>query len=169
MSDASVLSDDFRSALSRFASGVTVVTARSGDGTDVGFTASAFSSLSLDPPLVLVCLDRSAESFPVFEQAPSFAISILGADQEEAAVRFATRGADKFGGSVLEAGDATGLPLVAGAIAHLECAMHDQLEGGDHVILVGRVVRAASNGDRPLLYFNRAFGEFDAGGDGRPG
>ena len=152
--------DDFRSALSRFASGVTIVTARSRNGAPVGFTASAFSSLSLEPPLVLVCLDRSAESFPVFEEARTFAVSILGANQQDAAVRFATRGADKFGGSSLDRGAATGLPLVAGAIAHLGCSMHDLLDGGDHVILVGRVVRASSNGDEPLLYFNRGFGEF---------
>jgi len=151
----------FREAMARFASGVTVVTAQSPrDGRLAGFTASAFSSLSLDPPLVLVCLDRRADSFETFAQAEVMAISVLAYGQQELAMRFATKGIDKFAGQPLETGEATGLPLVRGALAHVECTMHDRLDGGDHVILVGRVLRVAVREGEPLVHFNRRFGRF---------
>ena len=154
------LSDDFKGALSRFASGVTIVTCLGENGEPFGFTASSFSSLSLDPPLVLVCFDRKAESFPVFQKAEHFGVSILSEDQTELAIKFSIRGADKFSGSAVEAGPAAGAPLVQGAMAHLECRMHEQLNGGDHVIFVGEVLRARSNDQHPLIYFNRRFGKF---------
>lgn len=154
----------FRDAMARFASGVTVVTTVDETGTPWGFTASAFSSLSLDPPLVLVCLDKLAESHAAFERAEHFAVSILADHQSEAALRFATRGADKFGGFETEEGGITGLPLVPGAMAHLECRMHDRLPGGDHTILVGEVLRAHSEDLPPLLHHNRTFGSFHGKG-----
>ncbi len=151
----------FREAMARFASGVTVVTARSPrDGRLAGFTASAFSSLSLEPPLVLVCLDRRADSFEVFSEAEAMAVSVLAHGQRDLALHFATKGIDKFAGQALEEGEATGLPLVPGALAHIECAMHARLDGGDHVILVGRVVRAVISEGEPLIHYNRAFGRF---------
>lgn len=160
MSTTEGLSTAFREAMSRFASGVTIVTTRDDNGVDWGFTASAFSSLSLDPPLVLVCLDRRADSFPAFAASDSFAISILAEGQHEIAQRFATRGADKFSPGGLQAGTATALPLVAGALAQLECHMHARLDGGDHVILVGRVIDAAVADARPLVHYSRQFGGF---------
>lgn len=150
----------FRDAMSRFASGVTIVTTRDRSDVDWGFTASAFSSLSLDPPLILVCLDRKADSFPAFAAAQSFAVSILAEGQSEIAQRFATRGADKFSPGGLVAGPATSLPLVAGALAQLECRMHAQLDGGDHIILVGAVLNAAVTDARPLVHYSRQFGGF---------
>lgn len=151
----------FREAMARFASGVTVVTARSRqDQRLAGFTASAFSSLSLEPPLVLVCLDRGADSYAVFAEAETMAISILAIDQRPLAHHFATKGADKFAGRVFDIGEATGLPLIPGAVAHVECAMHSRLDGGDHVILVGRVLRASATDREPLLHYNRSFGRF---------
>ncbi|GBD22916.1 p-hydroxyphenylacetate 3-hydroxylase, reductase component [bacterium HR29] len=154
----------FREAMARFASGVTVVTARSArDGRLAGFTASAFSSLSLDPPLVLVCLDRRADSYRVFSEAEAMAVSVLAHGQHDLALHFASKGIDKFSGRALERGEATGLPLIPGALAHIECAMHDRLEGGDHVILVGRVLRAAVGEGEPLVHYNRAFGRFVRG------
>lgn len=163
MADQQVDPADFRNAMARFASGVTVVTARDATGRPFGFTASAFSSLSLDPPLVLVCLERRAESFPAFNTATAFAVSILAAGQSELALKFATRGADKFAGSPVADGPATGLPLVQGTIAQVECRLHERLDGGDHIILVGHVVRAALGAGEPLLHFNRAFGRFVPG------
>lgn len=150
----------FRDAMARFASGVTVVTTVDGSGSPWGFTASAFSSLSLDPPLILVCLDKRAESHGVFDQADHFAISILAAHQKDTAMRFATRGADKFGGFEVQPGEATRLPLIPEAMVHLECRMHDRLPGGDHTILIGEVLRAHSEDRSPLLHHNRAFGSF---------
>lgn len=153
---------DFRAAMSQFASGVTVVATHDGGGAPAGFTASAFSSLSLEPPLVLVCLDRRAECFDAFATCPAMGISILSEGQGEIAMRFATRGADKFGGSPMEEGPATGMPLVTGALAHVECQMHERLDGGDHLILIGKVVRARTSDMKPLLHYNRTFGRFAA-------
>ncbi len=152
----------FRDAMARFASGVTIVTTVDEDGAQWGFTASAFSSLSLDPPLVLVCLDKKAESHGAFKQVDRFAVSILAEHQKEAALRFATRGADKFGGFEVEHGAATGMPLIPGAMVHLECRMHDRLPGGDHTILVGEVVYAHHEDVPPMLHHNRLFGGFQA-------
>ena len=150
----------FRNAMACFASGVTVVTTRDADGTLWGFTASAFSSLSLEPPLVLVCLDKRAESHAAFERAPQFAISVLAESQKDIALRFATRGMDKFGGIAMQEGPETGLPLVPEAMVHLECRMYAQLPGGDHTILLGEVLSATNRDLPPLLHFNRQFGRF---------
>jgi len=152
----------FRSAMARFASGVTIVTTLDGDGDLWGFTASAFSSLSLDPPLILVCLDKRAESHTAFDHADRFAVSILAEGQSEVALRFATRGADKFGGLDVINGPATGLPLIPGAMAHLECQMYERLPGGDHTILLGEVLHAQTEDKQPLLHYNRQFGSFQA-------
>src|SRR5687767_10867776 len=109
----------FRNAMAQFASGVTIVTTVQEDGVPKGFTASAFSSLSLDPPLILVCLDRKADSHPAFERAEHFAVSFLAEGQAEAALRFAKSGADKFGNFEVESGRVTGTPLIPGALVHL--------------------------------------------------
>ncbi|MEO8541084.1 MAG: flavin reductase family protein [bacterium] len=151
----------FRSAMSMFASGVTIVTSIDRmEQRCVGFTASAFSSLSLDPPLVLVCLDRKAESHRAFQGARSMGISILAESQTELAMRFARKGEEKFIGGT-SPGEVTGCPLVDGAVAQLECELEHLLPGGDHSILVGRVLRAAVHtSDRPMVHFNRQFGGF---------
>jgi flavin reductase (DIM6/NTAB) family NADH-FMN oxidoreductase RutF len=150
----------FREALARFASGVTVVTARGPQGAPVGFTATAFSSLSLDPPLILVCLSRSASTYPAFLEATHFAVNVLAAGQAAAALRFAARGTDRFAGATVEPGPATGLPLLPGAAVHLECRTYRRVEAGDHVILLGEVLRAARTDADPLVHFNRQFGGF---------
>jgi flavin reductase ActVB len=150
----------FRNAMARFASGVTVVTTHEEEGKPVAFTASAFSSLSLDPPLILVCLDKKADSHQAFTVASHFAVSILASGQSDHAMRFATKGTDKFAGAAVHPGTVTGLPLVEQAVVHLECKVHDRLEGGDHTIILGEVVSADSNDQPPLLHFNRQFGRF---------
>ncbi|MGH2587312.1 MAG: flavin reductase family protein [Dehalococcoidia bacterium] len=150
----------FRNAMASFASGVTVVTTVDEDGTLWGFTASAFSSLSLDPPLILVCLEKRADSHPAFERADHFAVSILAEHQQDTAMRFATRGIDKFGGIETLQGDATGHPLVPEAMAHIECRIVERLPGGDHTILIGEVLTARTDDRPPLLHYNRRFGAF---------
>lgn len=162
MRETEVDSADFRAAMSQFASGVTIVTAMDAEGGSVGFTASAFSSLSLEPPLVLVCLDKRAECFEAFANCEEMAISILAAGQDGIAMRFASRGADKFGPGGLDPGELTGLPLVEGATVRMECAVVDRPDGGDHVILVGKVLTAKTNNVQPLIHYNRAFGRFAA-------
>jgi flavin reductase ActVB len=146
--------------MSMFPSGVTVVTAFDrNESHPVGFTASAFSSLSLDPPLVLVCLDRKAESHRVFQQARTMGISILAEGQADIAMRFANRGVEKFIDRTAP-GEITGCHLVDGAVAQLECDIEHLLPGGDHSIVVGRVLEAYIREAPALLYFNRQFGGF---------
>lgn len=151
---------DFRNAMARFASGVTVVTTRNPDGAGVGFTASAFSSLSLDPPLLLVCLQKDADCYAAFMESPQFAVSILAAGQSEIALRFATKAIDKLAGTPFMDGPATGVPLIEGAAAQAECRIWERVDAGDHTILIGEVLRATSTDAEPLLHFNRSFGRF---------
>jgi flavin reductase ActVB len=160
METAEGLSLAFRDAMSRFASGVTIVTTTDSSGANSGFTASAFSSLSLNPPLILVCLDRKADCFPAFAEATTFGVSILAEPQQDIAMRFATRGADKFSGGGLVPGPTTSIPLVEGALAQLECGMHAQLDGGDHIILVGAVKTATVSDAKPMVHYSRQFGGF---------
>ncbi len=150
----------FRSALSRFAAGVTVVTARDGSGGDHGMTVSAFASLSLDPPLVLVCLDHTATLLPHLHAAGTFGISILGAAQGDLSRRFADQATDRFDGvAFTRAG--SGAALLDGAVAHLECRRVAAHPGGDHVIIVGEVLSARTFTGEPLVYFHRGYGRFE--------
>jgi flavin reductase (DIM6/NTAB) family NADH-FMN oxidoreductase RutF len=146
--------------MASFASGVTVVTTKNGDGEPVGFTASAFSSLSLHPRLLLVCLQKDAECYSAFMSAEHFAVSILSREQDGIARRFATKAIDKWEQTPVVAGRRTELLLIDGAKAHTECVMIDRVDGGDHTILIGEVISAASFPHEPLLHFNRQFGRF---------
>ena len=128
----------FRKALGSFATGVTIVTTCA-DGERFGVTANSFNSVSLDPPLVLWSLAKSAASHAAFAAAPGFAVHILAADQQDLSNRFARKGADKFAGLSLESGRA-GVPLLAGCAARFECRTTYQYEGGDHIIFVGEVI-----------------------------
>ena len=149
----------FRAAMTRFASGVTIVTTADEDGRRWGFTGSAFSSLSLDPPLVLVCLAVSADSHSVFTSAPGFIVNVLGAEHEELALRFATKGIDKFESEGWRPGLVDGLPVLSDALVSLKCVTETQYEGGDHTILVGRVeyVRMRGQDVTPALHYDRRF------------
>ena len=151
----SVDPQDFRDALARWASGVTVVTARH-DGRPHGMTAASFSSLSLEPPLVLVCVARGAFSHDPLVGAEGFAVHVLGSGQEDLSARFAGAGADKFAGLPDERGPFDA-PLLPFGVARLACAHHAALDGGDHTILVGRVVGTELAGTDPLLYCNRSY------------
>jgi flavin reductase (DIM6/NTAB) family NADH-FMN oxidoreductase RutF len=144
----------FRRALSQFASGVTVVTT-AGPAGPLGLTVTAFTSLSLDPPLVLVCIDRRSETHAGFERG-AFAVSLLAEGQEDVSQRFACGGPAKFGQGGLTTGE-SGLLLVDGALAQLECRVHASLPGGDHVIYVGLVERVAVFEGRPLLHHARGY------------
>ncbi|MGI8553259.1 MAG: flavin reductase family protein [Dehalococcoidia bacterium] len=152
----------FKDALASFPSGITICTTQDAAGRAWGFTASAFSSLSLDPPLILVCLDRRAESHDAFFGADRFAVSILAAHQLPLAIRFATRGLEKFEGVTTTLGSETNVPLIPEAVVHLECRMHQALPVGDHTILVGEVVAASFNEDEPLITHSRRYGTFQA-------
>lgn len=144
-------SDDFRHVLGHFASGVTIVSTCDADGRPTGLTASAFSSVSLDPPLILVCVDHKSQSYPALLERGRFAVNILAADQEAVSRRFASSRLDKFDGVAHRITD-LGLPLVDGAIAQLECITVSTHVEGDHTIFVGRVERAGATGGDPLVY-----------------
>jgi flavin reductase ActVB len=146
----------FREALSRFASGVVVVTAHTPEG-PVGFTASAFSSVSLDPALVLVCVARKASAYAGIVSAHLFGVSILQEGQEWIAAQFARQNIDRFVGVSLCS--SARVPLVEGAVAQLECARHALHGAGDHTVLFGEVLEAHAFGGRPLVHYARTFTE----------
>ena len=147
-SDTSAL----RTAFGAFATGVTVVTTLQPDGTPRGFTANSFTSLSLDPPLVLVCIAKTAHSAATFTTAPQFAVNILAQDQKAVSGLFASKTADKFAHCGWHAGPG-GLPLITGAMAQFTCAREQIVDAGDHVILIGRVLDFSTVDAAPLGYF----------------
>ena len=147
-----VPSELYKQALAQFASGVTVVTARAPNGSLYGLTASAFCSVSLDPPLVLVCVDRKATTHEGIAGAGWFAVNVLSKEQEHFSRLFATA-LDKFGGLEFTGGPLNGSPRLPGVLAFLECRLVSALDGGDHTIYVGQVEHAEINGGSPLLYF----------------
>jgi len=151
---------EFRAALSRFASGVTVVTVRGADGADHGMTVSAFTSLSLDPPLVLACIDAGAAILPHLREAETFGISILSAGQAALSKRFADQAVHRFDGVAFSRA-ASGPALLDGAVAHLECRRTALHPGGDHVIAVGEVLHASTFMEEPLVYFHRGYARLE--------
>lgn len=140
----------FRRCLGQFATGVTVMTATV-DGGQVGVTANSFSSLSLDPPLILWSIARSSRSFSAFEKADHFAVNILAAEQIDLSQRFASTSDDKFEGVLWEPGSC-GSPLISGTTGILECRSEARHAGGDHLILIGRVVRFVRYPGEGLLF-----------------
>ncbi|MDV9177299.1 flavin reductase family protein [Streptomyces sp. W16] len=154
--EAAVEPEDFRAAMARFPSGVVVVTTRCGDGTPRGFTASSFCSVSLEPPMVLVCLANSADSAPSFECCDRFAVSVLAPAHRPLALRFATKGTDKFASEGLGLSPG-GLPTVERALSELDCTPHARHPAGDHTVLIGRVTGVRLGEGSPMVYYDRAF------------
>lgn len=144
--------DDFRRVLGHFATGVTVITTSDADGRPAGLTASAFTSVSLDPPLILVCVDHKSQSFPALVDRRRFAVNILGQGQEAISRRFASTRLDKFDEVSYRVSD-LGLPLLDACLAQLECVTVSTYPEGDHTIFVGRVERVAIGAGEPLLYY----------------
>ncbi|MBT8766662.1 flavin reductase family protein [Metapseudomonas boanensis] len=140
-----------RNLLGQFATGVTVITTQGADGRNVGMTANSFSSVSLDPPLVLWSISRSAPSLADFLSASHFAINVLGADQHGLSGHFARGSADKFAGIAYQTG-AGGVPILDGVIATLVCRNLTQYEGGDHLIFLGQIEQYRHSGGEPLVF-----------------
>lgn len=152
--------DAFRSTLGRFATGVTVVTTVDAQGHDYGMTVSAFSSLSLSPPLVLVCIGKSGSVHPAITSATSFVVNVLESEQEPLSRRFATEVCDRFEGIGFQRGQ-HGAVILDDVLAWLECrrvALHD---GGDHTIVVGEVENAHVNDGSPLLYYRGGYARLE--------
>lgn len=146
-----------RDALGRFATGVTVVTCATADGPQ-GITANSFASVSLDPPLVLWSIARSSTRYPAFSTARHFAIHVLAEDERDLAARF-TRGGAGFDGLDWTPGPG-GAPLIGGTFARFDCRLQTSHDGGDHLILLGRVERAAMRDGAPLVFAQGHFGAF---------
>ncbi len=151
--------DAYREAIAHFATGVTVVTTVTDDGR-AGMTASAVASVSLDPILLLVCVNNSLPTHAALEQSRRFAVSVLAEGQEAVARRFATPAADKFEHVRLDV--AQDIPVLTDAVAWFVCDVHERFPGGDHSIFIGKVKECgARRGARPLLYFRSEFGKIE--------
>lgn len=140
-----------RAALGRFVTGVTIVTTRTPDGKIEGLTANSFSSVSLDPPLVLWSLRRDAPSFASFMRAGQFAINVLGLHQKELSQHFARPAANKFNGVAHKPG-LGGCPILPDCVANFECTTEATVEGGDHIIFIGRIERVRHQDGHPLIF-----------------
>lgn len=147
---------EFRRVLGHFAAGVTIVTTIGDDGKPYGLTATAFTSVSLEPPLVLVCVDKRSDSHPHFHTSRVFAVNFLARDHEHLSQRFAVSGGDKFCDVETRTGT-TGAPVLADVLGHLECRTVDVIDAGDHTIFIGQVEAADAREGEPLLYFRGAY------------
>ncbi|OYQ32707.1 flavin reductase [Niveispirillum lacus] len=147
----------FRDTLGCFATGVCIASTSDKDGRPVGLTVNSFTSVSLDPPLVLFCLDNRSESLSAFLEAPGFALSILSAEQQSLSNRFARDPAGTRWDGLAAVTGKGGAPLIEGALAMLDCAHHATHPGGDHTILVGRVLGYANRTGAPLLYYRGGY------------
>jgi 3-hydroxy-9,10-secoandrosta-1,3,5(10)-triene-9,17-dione monooxygenase reductase component len=155
-------SEVFRRVMGCFATGVTVVATRQPDGKPCGLTANAVTSVSLVPPLVLVCVDKRSETYPHFATAGAFTVNMLTEDQRDLSSRFAVSGGEKFHGVGFHWGR-NGAPIIDGCLAYLECRVVHAYGGGDHTIYVGEVETAGSAEGRPLLFYKGAYGSLADG------
>lgn len=143
---------ELRNVFGAFATGVTIITTKDATGKPFGLTANSYTSLSLDPPLVLVCVDKKVDCYACFDQSKVFVVNILSEGQDQLSTRFATKGIEKFEGVAVKPGS-LGVPLLDGALGYLECKVTNGYEGGDHTIYVGEVQTASVLDTRPLLFF----------------
>ncbi|HLH77464.1 MAG TPA: flavin reductase family protein [Candidatus Binataceae bacterium] len=148
--------NELRRVMGHFATGVAVITTFSSEGVLHGMTANSLTSVSLDPPLLLACVDKRTESYPCFESSRVFTVNILAEDQEDLSRRFATSGTNKFEGVAYQRG-ANGCPIIHGALAYLECKLYGACDGGDHTIYIGQIEQAETREGRPLLFFRGGY------------
>ncbi len=147
---------ELRRVMGHYATGVTVITTFSKEGKLHGLTANAVSSLSLDPPLLVICVDKKAESYPCFEESKVFTVNILAEDQEDISRRFAVSGGEKFEGVAYRRGG-NGAPILHGVLAYLECKVYASFDGGDHTIYVGLIEEAETRDAKPLLFYRGGY------------
>lgn len=149
----SISKEEFRRALSRFASGVTIVTTKDAAGKSHGITVSAFCSVSLEPPLILVCIERTTASHRAIADSKRFVVNVLRENQRDISNHFAAPSDDKFAGIEYHAGIAE-IPVLTAALANLECRLQNAYDGGDHTIFVGEIEHAVIDDGNPLVYFH---------------
>jgi flavin reductase (DIM6/NTAB) family NADH-FMN oxidoreductase RutF len=148
--------NELRRVMGHFATGVTVITTISKQGAPFGLTANAFMSVSLEPPLLLISVDRKAESFPHFEESKVFTVNILRDDQESVSRRFAVSGGNKFEGVAYHVGG-NGVPILEGTLAHVECRLYAAHDGGDHILYLGEIQEAETREGKPLLFYRGGY------------
>ena len=151
-----VTTEEFRRACGRFATGVAIATVLDAQGVPHGLTVSSFTSVSLDPPLILICLGHAVTAIDAFRESKHFGINVLAEDQRDLSERFARKGFDRFDGLSWELGE-SGVPLIPGALAAMECAVEQRIASGDHDIFVGSMVRAEVREGKPLIYFGSEY------------
>lgn len=156
--DPEIDSAAYRTVMGHFLTGVTVISALDGD-TPVGIAASSFTSLSLDPPLVLFCAGSSSSTWPRIRRTGHFCVNVLASDQEQVSRQFASRLPDKFEGVGWHRGR-TGSPRLSGVLAWIDCRIEAEHEAGDHVIVVGRVLELGHSDGEPLAYYRGGYGAF---------
>lgn len=152
-----ISNDDFRAALSRFPSGVTVVTTKDANDIFHGITVSAFCSVSLEPPLILICVEKTAGSHFALERSEAFVVNFLSVSQAELSERFASTLPDKFDAVEFRLG-IDGIPVLTGCLVTMECRLTNSHDGGDHTIFVGEVEKVSINDGDPLVYFRSEYG-----------
>ena len=157
-----VSGDEFKAAMASFAAGVTIITTTDGAGQPFGLTATAFSSVSKEPPLCLVCVSHAADAYPALHAAGRFAVNILAHAQKDLSARFATHGIDKFAGVAWAPGRATGCPLLDGALASVECVVSTTVAAGEHDVIVGAIQSIRVADGAPLVYFRGHYRELVA-------
>lgn len=148
----------FRNIVGNFCTGVTIITTQNDSSQPIGFTANSFTSLSLNPKLVLFNIDKKSTSYTAFVSADHFAINILSDDQIDLSKQFSKSGVERFEG-VAYTKDVTGSPILQGSLAYLDCKVKNLYEGGDHTIVVGEVLSANSLPGNPLLFFQGKYSE----------
>jgi flavin reductase (DIM6/NTAB) family NADH-FMN oxidoreductase RutF len=153
---------EFRRVCARFATGVAIATVLEADGTPHGMTVNSFTSVSLEPPLVLIAIDHACNILPLFHASNSYGLSVLAHDQEALSTLFATKGEDRFDGIAWNPGE-TGVPLIPGSIAHFECLVRQVIEAGDHTVFVAEVIAAAHHGGEPLVFFDSVYARLERG------
>jgi len=149
-------SNELRRVMGHFATGVTIITTVSKSGAPFGLTANAFTSVSLNPPLLLVAVDKKAESYPHFEESKVFTVNILSDEQETLSRKFAVSGGDKFQGVAYQMG-ANGVPILDGALAYLECKLYAVYDGGDHTLFLGEIEEARTREIKPLIFYRGGY------------
>ncbi len=152
--------DEFRDSLGRFASGVTVVTTKDGSGKLHGLTVSAFCSVSLEPPLILICIDKQIGSHHALKDSQHFVVNILSENQQHLSNQFASKRENKFEGISFQTGIAD-LPVLDGCLVNLECSLRHCYDGGDHTIFVGEIQQTYVSDGNPLTYFHGHYRQFE--------
>jgi len=151
--------NELRRVMGHFATGVTIITTVAKDGQMVGLTANALTSVSLVPPLLLICVDKSADSYPHFADSKLFTVNVLSGDQEDLSRRFATKSDNKFQGVAYRVG-ANGAPILGNVLAFMECRIVASYEGGDHTIYLGEIEEASALEGQPLLFYRGGYRSF---------